>query len=83
MTLAVTSAQPGVLYISGLPVEKNVFDGLRRKLATVGKAFDIVHGRRGVVQVHQQSSCQVELPDASIDYVFTDSPSEAISPTPK
>ena len=72
--LAVTSAQPGVLYISGLPVEKNVFDGLRRKLATVGKAFDIVHGRRGVVRVHEQSSCQVELPDASIDYVFTDPP---------
>ena len=72
--LVVTSAQPGVLYISGLPVEKNVFDGLRRKLATVGKAFDIVHGRRGVVQVYQQSSCHVELPDASIDYVFTDPP---------
>ena len=72
--LAVTSAQPGVLYISGLPVEKNVFDGLRRKLATVGKAFEIVRGRKGVVRVHEQSSCHVELPDASIDYVFTDPP---------
>jgi len=72
--LAVTSAQPGVLYISGLPVEKNVFDGLRRKLATVGKAFDIIRGRKGVVRVHEQSSCQVELPDASVDYAFTDPP---------
>ena len=72
--LVVTSAQPGVLYISGLPVEKNVFDGLRRKLSTVGKAFDIVHGRRGVVKVYEQSSCHVDLPDASIDYAFTDPP---------
>ena len=72
--LVVTSAQPGVLYISGLPVEKNVFDGLRRKLATVNKAFEIVHGRQGTVRVHEQSSCQVDLPDASIDYVFTDPP---------
>ena len=72
--LVVTSAQPGVLYISGLPVEKNVFDGLRRKLSTVGKAFEIIHGRKGVVKVYEQSSCEVALPDASIDYVFTDPP---------
>lgn len=72
--LVVTSAQPGVLYISGLPVEKNVFDGLRRKLSTVEKAFEIIHGRKGVVKVYEQSSCHVALPDASIDYVFTDPP---------
>ena len=72
--LVVTSAQPGVLYVSGLPVEKNIFDGLRRKLATIGKAFDVIHGRKGVVEVHERSSCRVALDDASIDYVFTDPP---------
>ena len=72
--LVVTSAQPGVLYVSGLPVEKNIFDGLRRKLATIGKAFDVIHGRKGVVKVHEHSSCRVALDDTSIDYVFTDPP---------
>lgn len=72
--LVVTGAQPGVLYISGLPVEKNVFDGLRRKIDTIYRAFGAVHGRRGAVKVYQQSSCRVDLPDASVDYVFTDPP---------
>ncbi len=72
--LVVTSAQPGVLYVSGLPVEKNLFAGLRRKLSTIAKAFAIIHGRKGRVEVQQKSSCHVDLPDRSIDYVFTDPP---------
>ncbi|PIW55638.1 MAG: DNA methylase N-4/N-6 [Sphingomonadales bacterium CG12_big_fil_rev_8_21_14_0_65_65_10] len=72
--LVVTSAQPGVLYVSGLPVEKNLFAGLRRKLKTISDAFGVVYGRRGRVSVHQHSSCEVDLPDGSIDYVFTDPP---------
>ena len=72
--LVVTSAQPGVLYVSGLPVEKNLFAGLRRKLTTIAKAFEIIHGRRGSVEVHQKSSCGVHLSDHSVDYVFTDPP---------
>ena len=72
--LVVTSAQPGVLYVSGLPVEKNLISGLRRKLSTIGKAFDVIRGRKGRVEVHQQSSCDIDLPDQSIDYVFTDPP---------
>ncbi|MEX0696306.1 MAG: DNA methyltransferase [Dongiaceae bacterium] len=72
--LVVTSAQPGVLYVSGLPVEKNLFAGLRRKLSTIAKAFAVIHGRKGRVDVYQKSSCRVDLPDSSIDYVFTDPP---------
>ena len=72
--LVVTGAQPGVLYVSGLPVEKNVFRGLGRKLTNISKAFSSVRGRRALVSVHQRSSCSVDLPDASIDYVFTDPP---------
>ena len=72
--LVVTSAQPGVLYVSGLPVEKNLFAGLRRKLTTIANAFAVIHGRKGKVEVHQGSSCHVRLPDGSIDYVFTDPP---------
>ncbi len=72
--LVVTSAQPGVLYVSGLPVEKNIFAGLKRKLKTIADAFSITHGRAGKVEVLQRSSCAVDLPNRSIDYVFTDPP---------
>ena len=72
--LVVTSAQPGVLYVSGLPVEKNLFAGLRRKLTTISKAFSAIHGRKGEICVRQRSSCRVNLPDRSVDYVFTDPP---------
>ena len=72
--LVVTSAQPGVLYVSGLPVEKNLLAGLRRKLATITNAFATIHGRAGRVEVRQQSSGCIDLPDHSIDYVFTDPP---------
>lgn len=72
--LVITSAQPGVLYISGLPVEKNLLTGLRRKAATISQAFATIHGRKGKVRVCQHSSCDIDLPDGSIDYVFTDPP---------
>jgi 16S rRNA G966 N2-methylase RsmD len=72
--LVTTSAQPGVLYVSGLPVEKNLFEGLRRKLKTITQAFETTRGRVGKVTVHQRSSCDVQLPNGSIDYAFTDPP---------
>lgn len=72
--LVVTSAQPGVLYVSGLPVEKNFFAGLRRKLTTIAQAFETIHGASGKVEVVHGSSCDVALPSGSIDYVFTDPP---------
>lgn len=72
--LALTSAQPGVLYVSGLPVEKNLFAGLRRKLSTIASAFTITFGGKGRVEVYQASSCRTHLPDHKVDYVFTDPP---------
>lgn len=70
----VTSSQPGVLYISGLPVEKNLFDGLRRKLNTICDAFKITRRAEPLVDVTQGSCLLTDLPDRSIDYVFTDPP---------
>ena len=72
--LVVTSAQPGVLYVSGLPVEKNLFAGLRRKLSTITEAFRVTYNQQGRIEVQQRSSCHVDLPDGSVDYVFTDPP---------
>src|SRR5206468_1037515 len=72
--LVLTSAQPGVLYISGLPVEKNVFHGLRRKMRTIQGAFATLHGLKGEVEVRQGSCIRTNLPDHSVDYIFTDPP---------
>ena len=72
--LVATSAQPGVLYISGLPLEKNLIAGLKRKLKTTANAFATVRGCKGRVEVHQKSSCRIELPAEAIDYAFTDPP---------
>lgn len=72
--LVVTSSQPGVLYVSGLPVEKNLFAGLRRKLKTIEAAFAEIYPIERSVQVNCGSSLETGLPDESIDYVFTDPP---------
>jgi DNA modification methylase len=72
--LVVTSAQPGVLYISGLPVEKNIFAGVRRKIGTMQRAFALVQSHEKLVEVRNASSLQLDLRDASVDYVFTDPP---------
>ena len=70
----VTGAQSGVLYISGLPVEKNVFAGVRRKVGAMAAAFDLLHGSKSCVSVVQSSSTSLALPDDGVDYVFTDPP---------
>jgi adenine-specific DNA methylase len=70
----ITGAQSGVLYISSLPVEKNVFEGLRRKVITLCDAFHLISDSASQVQVVNASSAVLQSPDASIDYVFTDPP---------
>lgn len=72
--LVLTGAQSGVLYISGLPVEKNVIEGVARKAKVFKEAFTLVQGSRSRVEVRNESSEQMDLPDDTIDYVFTDPP---------
>jgi hypothetical protein len=72
--LVLTGAQPGVLYISGLPVEKNVFLGLRRKMKTIREAFATLRGLEGQIEVRQGSLTRTTLADESVDYIFTDPP---------
>jgi 16S rRNA G966 N2-methylase RsmD len=69
-----TSAQSGVLYVSGLPVEKNVFKGVERKIGTLATAFSLVAGSASRVRVVNASSTELDLADGSVDYVFTDPP---------
>lgn len=70
----VTGAQPGVLYISGLPVEKNILLGLQRKLRTFIEAFQKTELSRGRIQFVNGSSTHILLEDNTIDYIFTDPP---------
>lgn len=72
--LVVTSAQPGALYVSSLPVEKNVIAGLRAKLRPIIAAFDRIYGRGDSVSVHNRSSLNVHLGDSTVDYIFADPP---------
>jgi hypothetical protein len=69
-----TGAQSGVLYVSSLPVEKNVFEGVRRKVETFKSAFATVAGSESAVVVRNASSSDLHLEDGSINYVFTDPP---------
>lgn len=70
----ITGAQPGVLYISGLPVEKNILLGLKRKLKTFIEAFQKIESSKGTVRFINGSSTNIQLEDNSIDYIFTDPP---------
>jgi len=69
-----TGAQSGVLYISSLPVEKNIFSGIVRKLRYFEEAFDYLEKCSGQTRVINASSQHLNLPDKSIDYIFTDPP---------
>jgi len=69
-----TGAQSGVLYVSGLPLEKNIHKGLSRKVTTLSDAFSLIVNNPGNVSVLNASSTNIDLKDSSIDYVFTDPP---------
>lgn len=69
-----TGSQSGVLYISNLPVEKNILKGLSRKVGSFSKAFSYINSCSGSVAVHNVSSTKMSEADGSISYVFTDPP---------
>ena len=70
----ITGAQPGVLYISSLPVEKNIFLGLRRKIKTFVEAFQKTELSNSMVEFRNESSTHIALKPQSVDYIFTDPP---------
>ncbi len=70
-----TGAQPGVLYISNLPVEKNILVGVARKIKTFFNAFLITYNSNSRVKIINSSSTNMkELQSNSIAYIFTDPP---------
>lgn len=69
-----TGAQSGVLYVSSLPVEKNVIEGIARKVKPIRESFALVRNSRSTVLVRNQSSTSLEEETGSVDYLFTDPP---------
>lgn len=69
-----TGAQSGVLYISKLPVEKNILLGLKRKSVPISEAYKMLEQCSGRFDVKNISSAHMEEGDNTIDYVFTDPP---------
>ncbi|MGO2712658.1 MAG: DNA methyltransferase [Pseudomonas helleri] len=75
-----TGSQSGVLYISGLPVEKNILEGVRRKSKAFIDSFHMLHSSGSKVVVHNSTSESIPLKPNSVDYVFTDPPFGAYIP---
>ncbi|MFW1844018.1 DNA methyltransferase [Acinetobacter pittii] len=69
-----TGAQSGVLYISNLPVEKNILEGINRKIKTIKSSFDLVYKSYSEVIVYNESSTNLKIENKSVDYIFTDPP---------
>ncbi len=69
-----TGAQSGVLYISRLPVEKNIFMGLERKSMPFYNAYKLLEGCTGNFVIKNKSSQKLEEKNNSVDFVFTDPP---------
>ncbi len=69
-----TGAQSGVLYISKLPVEKNIILGLERKSKPFYEAYKLLERCTGNFFTKNKSSELLDEEDHTIDFVFTDPP---------
>ena len=69
-----TGAQSGVLYISKLPVEKNIILGLERKSKPFYEAYQLLEKCGGDFIIKNKSSELLDEEDNTIDFVFTDPP---------
>ncbi len=69
-----TGAQSGVLYISKLPVEKNIILGLERKSKPFYEAYKLLERCTGDFVTKNKSSELLDEEDHTIDFVFTDPP---------
>ncbi|HVL87507.1 MAG TPA: DNA methyltransferase [Candidatus Thermoplasmatota archaeon] len=70
----VTSAQPGALYVSHCPVEKNVFLGVKRKVLALATYLDKIQSQSRNVTVIHGPAQRTPLASGSVDYIFTDPP---------
>lgn len=73
--LVITGYQNGQLYLGSISVEKNVINGIKNvKLNTIKKAFEEIGWGSENIRISTQSNIKLDIPDNSIDYIFTDPP---------
>lgn len=65
---------PGVLYIASMVQEKNVLDVFRRKVSRLPEVLRLLPQDKGCPVSTQSATALWNIPDASVDYVFTDPP---------
>ena len=70
----VTSGQPGALYISNCPVEKNVFSGVRGKLKELCKVIEEINEWKPEAKIYTRPAQDSGLTENSVDFIFTDPP---------
>ncbi|WP_052380406.1 DNA methyltransferase [Paenibacillus camerounensis] len=73
--LVVTGYQNGQLYMGSISLEKNILKGIKeQKLKTLLKAIELFNVEKDDLRISTQSITDLDLPDNSIDYIFTDPP---------
>lgn len=67
-----TGYQSGTLYVSSLPVEKNIFQGiLKQKLSIILRSFEEIRSQQ---IISTGSASHTGIPSDSVDYLFIDPP---------
>uniref|UniRef100_Q2RKS2 DNA methylase N-4/N-6 n=1 Tax=Moorella thermoacetica (strain ATCC 39073 / JCM 9320) TaxID=264732 RepID=Q2RKS2_MOOTA len=70
-----TSCQSGTLYISSLPVEKNILQGLTKmKLALISRALKALSYEQAITTSSSTGFSLISIYNNCIDYIFTDPP---------
>jgi len=72
--LTTTSKETSTMYVSNLPVEKNIISGLRYKLKSFCKGFAEIPENDSTVKVHHRTCTDTGLDNHCIDYIFIDPP---------
>ena len=72
--LTTTSKETATMYVSNLPVEKNIIAGLERKLNSFCKGFKDIPKNDSSVKVHHRTCTDTGLDEHCVDYVFIDPP---------
>jgi predicted RNA methylase len=65
---------PGVYYVSSLGTEVSPWYQFEGKLERLKRAFDSARIQSGVVAISTGTAARIDVPDNSVDYIFTDPP---------
>jgi len=73
--LVVTGYQNCQLYLGSISLEKNIIKGIKeQKLKNLIKASGLFNVDKNDIRISTQSITDLNIPDNSIDYIFTDPP---------